>query len=424
MEILIIIALILLNGIFSMSELALVSTKKFKLESAIKKGDKNAKNALDLANNPTTFLSTVQIGITLIGILTGIFSGKNLSSGLATQLKNIEILAPYADSIALLSIVIIVTYLSIVFGELIPKRVGLHYPERIAGLVATPMILLSKISLPIIWLLTKTSNLFFKLLRIEEKERSAISEDEINAIIQESTEGGEVQPIEQDLVKRVFALGDRRAGELMTHRKDLVWIDVDDDLEIIRNKVNEYPHSFYPLAKGSLDNLLGFISIRSIFLHRPTDSFHTQDYMKNILYVSEYTAAYRVLEQLRLMKQRQALVLDEYGDLQGLIAINDILDELISDQAYEDDDYKIVQRDDDTWLADGQLPIFEFAKYFNEHNLTETGSFTTLGGLILHISEHIPSLAEKIKWKGFEFEIVDMDGLRIDKILVRRIAKQ
>lgn len=406
-----------------MSELALVSTKKFKLESFIKRGDKNAKNALELASNPTTFLSTVQIGITLIGILTGIFSGKSLTHNLAVQLKNVDLLAPYADSLAVFLIVIIVTYLTIVFGELIPKRIGLHYPETISTLVATPMIILSKISLPIIWLLTKTSNLFFRLFRLKEKENRTISEEEINALIKESAEGGEIQPIEQDLVKRVFALGDRKAGELMTHRKDLIWIDVEDDLETIRNKVNEDPHSFYPVAKGSLDNVLGLISIKSLFQYRPTDSFRAEDCMRKILYVYEYTAAYRVLEQLRLAKQHQALVLDEYGDLQGMVAINDILDELISEQTYQEDDYKIVQRDENTWLADGQLPIFEFAAYFDQHDLHETGNFTTLGGLILHISEHIPVLAEKINWKDFEFEIVDMDGLRIDKILIKRIVE-
>jgi len=421
MEILIIVALILLNGLFSMSELALVSIKKFKLQSSVKKGDKNAKNALELASNPTTFLSTVQIGITLIGILTGIFSGKSLTSNLANQLKNIEALTPYADSVAVFLIVIVITYLTILFGELIPKRIGLHYPETIAKLVATPMIILSRISLPLIWLLTKTSNFFFKLFGIKDREEAAISEEEINAMIKESAEGGEIQPIEQDLVKRVFALGDRRAGELMTHRKDLVWIDVDDDLETIKKKVNSEPHSFYPLAKGSLDHLLGLISVKNLFQYRGMDSFNVKDYMKKVLFVSEYTAAYRVLEQLRIAKQRQAIVLDEYGDTQGLIAINDILDELISDEAYEEDAYKIIQRDENTWLADGQLPIFEFAKYFDLHSLSETGSFTTLGGFILHISDHIPSLTEKIAWKNFEFEVVDMDGLRIDKILVKRI---
>lgn len=224
MEIVIIIGLILINGLFSMSELALVSTRKFKLQTSVKKGNKGAAKALELANNPNTFLSTVQIGITLVGILTGLFSGKSLTQAASNQLNKIELIAPYADSIAVFLVVLLITYLTIVFGELIPKRIGLHYPEAIATTIAGPMTVLSNISLPLIWILTKTSNLFFRIFGIKDRHEEAVSEEEINAIIRESTEGGEIQPIEQDLVQRVFALGDRRAGELMTHRMDLVWL--------------------------------------------------------------------------------------------------------------------------------------------------------------------------------------------------------
>ncbi|MEH6308599.1 hemolysin family protein [Olivibacter sp. CPCC 100613] len=422
MEIVIIIVLILINGLFSMSELALVSTRKFKLEASIKKGDKGAAKALALANNPTTFLSTVQIGITLIGILTGLFSGKGLTQTVGIYLSNIEVIAPYAESIAVFLVVLLITYLTIVFGELIPKRIGLHYPETIAMTIAMPMILLSKISLPIIWILTKTSNLFFNLFGIKEHHEEVVSEEEINAIIKDSTEGGEIQPIEQDLVRRVFSLGDRRTGELMTNRMDLVWIDVTDSLDVIKSKISNYPHSVYPLCEGSLDKLLGLVSVRELFLEETQSSSpDLKRYIKKALFVSEYTAAYRVLELLRSAQQRYGIVLDEYGDLQGLISINDILDELISDRRDPANDYQIVQRTENTWLADGQLPIFEFIKYFNLSDAPEANNFTTLGGLLLKLLDHIPTLTEKVRWNDFELEVVDMDGMRIDKILITRI---
>ncbi|WP_134091709.1 hemolysin family protein [Olivibacter sp. XZL3] len=422
MEIAIIIGLILINGLFSMSELALVSTRKFKLQTSVKKGHKGAAKALELANNPNTFLSTVQIGITLVGILTGLFSGKSLTQAASNQLSKIELIAPYADSIAVFLVVLLITYLTIVFGELIPKRIGLHYPEAIAMTIAGPMTVLSNISLPLIWILTKTSNLFFRIFGIKDRHEEAVSEEEINAIIRESTEGGEIQPIEQDLVQRVFALGDRRAGELMTHRMDLIWIDISDSWEAIRLKIKDRPHSVYPLCEGSLDKLIGLVSVRELFLQEPhTAQPDLRRYSKRALFVSEYTAAYRVLELLRNARQRYAIVLDEYGDLQGLITLSDLLDELISDHGDTEADYQIIQRTENTWLADGQLPIFEFIQYFDLSDAPEASNFTTLSGLLLRLSDHIPNLAEKIRWRDFELEVVDMDGMRIDKILITRV---
>ncbi|MGK9116759.1 hemolysin family protein [Olivibacter jilunii] len=424
MEIVIIIALILINGLFSMSELALVSTRKFKLEASIKKGDTGAAKALELANNPTTFLSTVQIGITLVGILTGLFSGKSLTLTVANYLRSIELIAPYAESVAVFLVVLFITYLTIVFGELIPKRIGLHYPEAIATTIAAPMTILSRISLPIIWILTKTSNLFFNLFGIKDYHDEAVSEEEINAIIKDSTEGGEIQPIEQDLVRRVFSLGDRRAGELMTHRMDLVWIDINDNWETIKSKIRSRPHSVYPVCERSLDNLLGLVSVRELFLQESsTSSPNLKRHVRKALFVSEYTAAYRVLELLRSAQQHYGIVLDEYGDLQGLISINDILDELISDKTDTANDYQIIQRSENTWLADGQLPLFEFIQYFKVSDVPETNNFTTLGGLLLKLLDHIPTLTEKVRWNNFELEVVDMDGMRIDKILITRIPE-
>lgn len=424
MEIIVIVILILLNGVFSMSEIALVSSKKFKLEMASKKGDRGAEKALYLAKNPNTFLSTVQIGITLIGILTGIFSGKGLTTALSGFLAEWDTVAAYADSLAVILVVIAITYLTIVFGELIPKRFGMYFPETIAASVALPMTIISKISLPLIWMLTKTSDVFFKLFGIKDYKEQATSEEEINAIIRESTEGGEVQPIEQLIVERVFALGDRRAAELMTHRMDLEWLDVNDGLKEVKEKIKRSTHSFYPICNRSLDNMLGVVSVKELFLQQLDGAtFNLTKFVHKPLYVSEYTAAYRVLEQLRSSKKRYAMVLDEYGDLQGLITISDVVDELIGNRSEaHDDEYKIVQRSVNTWLADGQLPFYEFVEYFELDDVQETTGFTTLGGLLLDQLNHIPMVTEKVKWRNFDLEVVDMDGMRIDKILITRTS--
>ena len=286
MEILIIILLILLNGVFSMSEIALVSSRRFTLESAAKKGNGNARKALQLAANPNTFLSTVQIGITLIGILTGIYSGEKLTADLVNILNSVSYFAPYSETLAVVIIVIIITYFSIVFGELIPKRIGLAFPEAIATLVARPMNVLSRITKPFIWLLAKTNDLVLGLLGIKEKRDGIVTEEEIKSIIAESTSVGEIQEIEQDIVKRVFALGDRKAGELMTHRSDLVYIDISDNLEEIKRKVETEPHSVYPVIDKSPDKLIGIVTVNQIFTKSfLNESFSLKDLVQKPQYV-------------------------------------------------------------------------------------------------------------------------------------------
>src|SRR5215204_4434913 len=248
MEILIIVFLILLNGIFSMSEIALVSARKFKLESAAIKGNKNAKKALELSGNPNTFLSTVQIGITLIGILTGIYSGEKITEDVKSTIVTIPFLTEYAHSVSVALVLIVLTFFSIVFGELIPKRIGLMFPESIAMLVARPMTLVSKITKPFIWLLTKTNDLFLSIFGLKNRKEGIVSEEEIKAMVQESAEGGGIQEIEQDIVHRVFALGDRKVSELMTHRSDLVYFDINDNLDTIKKKAESEAHSVYPVV--------------------------------------------------------------------------------------------------------------------------------------------------------------------------------
>jgi len=421
MEILIIIFLILLNGVFSMSEIALVSARKFKLESSAKKGNQNANKALALANNPNTFLSTVQIGITLIGILTGIFSGERLTTDLAIAIGKVEFLAPYANTIAVALIVIIITFFSIVFGELLPKRIGLMFPESVATIMARPMTMISVITKPFIWLLTKTNDLFLNIFGLKNRKEGFVSEEEIKAMIQQSTEGGEIQEIEQNIVQRVFALGDRKVSELMTHRKDLVYFEITDDIHTIKQRAQIEAHSVYPVIRKSFDNPVGIVSVKDIFSKDfRTSDFNLSQFVKQPIIVHENAAAYKMLEKFKENKIHYAFVVDEYGSVTGMVSMDDIIDALIGDVTeYNQDEFMIVKRDDNSWLADGAFPFFEFLNYFDLQQEENTGQYNTLAGLILEQMNRIPYVGEKVRWLKFEFEIVDMDGPRIDKIQIR-----
>jgi magnesium and cobalt exporter, CNNM family len=420
MEILIIIFLILLNGIFSMSEIALVSARKFKLESAAKKGNSNARHALELSNNPNTFLSTVQIGITLIGILTGIFGGNALTIKVQALLEQISFLAPYAKTLSVVVIVIIITFFSIVFGELIPKRIGLMFPETIASFVARPMTVISVITKPFVWLLVKTNDLFLGLFGLKNQKEGIVSEEEIKAMVQESAEGGEIQQIEQSIVHRVFALGDRKVTQLMTHRNDLVYFDIDESLESIKTKAGNEAHSVYPVVQKNLDKLLGIVSVKDIFPKDfNTTNFKLSDFLRQPVMVHENTSAYKVLDTFKQNRIHYAFVVDEYGHVQGMVSMDDIVDALVGDTSeYNQDEYQIIKRDDNTWLADGQFPFFEFLHFFDISQEENSGDFNTLGGLILSKLNHMPVTGEKVKWKQFLFEVIDMDENKIDKILV------
>jgi len=406
-----------------MNEIALVSSRKFKLARWAKKGNKNAKKALDLADNPNTFLSTVQIGITLIGILTGVYSGEKLTTDVKRSIETFSVLAPYSETLAVFFVVCIITYFSIVFGELIPKRIGLTFPETIASAFARPMNALSIIAKPFIWILAKTNDLFLRIFGIKEKQDGIISEEEIKSIIAESTSVGEIQEIEEDIVKRVFALGDRKAGELMTHRSDLDCIDIQDSLDEIKRKIEAHPHPVYPVIDRTPDKLLGTVSVNRLFIHSlNTEDFTLHNLIQKPLYVQENMAAYKVLEKFKEHRIHLAVVLDEYGSIEGVLSVTDVIDALIGDVAENPiTTLSIIQREDGSWLADGQYPFYEFIEYFNLEDIEEPEGFTTVAGLILKNLNHYPVTGEKIQWREFELEIVDMDGQRIDKILITRL---
>jgi putative hemolysin len=422
LNILLIIFLILLNGLFSMSEIALVSARKFKLEAASKSGSRSATKALELSANPNRFLSTVQIGITLIGIATGILSAEGLADRLTDSLSySFPYIAEYSYSISVLLIVIVITFLSIVFGELLPKRIGLLFPETIAKTVAGPMHLISQIASPFIWLLSQTNDFFLRVFGMKDGLKEGVTEEEIRAIIQEGTTGGEIQEIEQDIVERVFVLGDRKVDELMTHRNDMVWFDIKDTAEDIGKKTEPEPHSVYPVADGSLDNLLGVVSAKDIFTRLGNAKFSLPDYVRKPLIVHENTPAFRLLEKFKKARLHTALVVDEYGSLQGIVSMDDVMDALLGDVSeYNQDEYKIIKRNDGSWLADGQFPYFEFLHFFELPNDDTEPDFNTIAGLILDAGGRIPAAGDKITWNNFTFEIMDMDGSRIDKVLITK----
>ncbi|MFL5787091.1 MAG: hemolysin family protein [Flavisolibacter sp.] len=420
MALVILLGLIFLNGLFVMSEIALVSARKPRLEAMAEKGDYKAGSALKLSNNPEIFLSAAQIGITLIAILTGVYSGEKFAVYLKPYIEKIDFLRPYAGTVSTTIIVIFVTFLSIVFGELIPKRIGLLNAERIAKYVAGPMRSFAKFTHPIVWILNKTSNLFFTVFNINKKKDETVTEEEIKAIISEGTESGTIEEEEKEIIERIFHLSDRNITSLMTHRSDIIWFDINDNEEKIRGKIFAQPHSIYPICDGEIDNIKGFVSIKDLYVSDDFTLF--KDLMKPALFVPENITAFQVMERFKESKMHSCFIVDEYGSLQGMITLNDILEAIVGEiaEASDEEGYEILKREDGSFLIDAQIPFYDFLSYFNRTDWLneEEHQFDTLAGCILHELERIPSAGEKLKWRDFSFEVLDMDGHRIDKVLV------
>jgi len=417
-EILIIIGLILVNGLFSMAEIALVSARKARLESQASKGDEKARLALDLANHPDTFLSTVQIGITLIGILTGIYSGQKITGDIKIWLEQFPALVKYSSGISTTIVVICVTYLSLVLGELLPKRIGLNNPEKIAKNVAKPMRVVSWLTHPFIWLLTKSTNIIVKLFNLKGSDNQ-VTEEEIKAIISEGTEHGAIEEAEQEIIERVFHLGDRNITSLMTHRSDIVWMDISLSIEKARAIIAEDTHTVYPVCDGNIDNIKGIVSIKDIYLANSKTT--VGEIMMPAMYVPENNSAYQVLEFFKKTKAHYCFIVDEYGSVEGMITFFDILEAIVGETPETgDEDYEIVEREDGTYLVDGQLSFYDLLSRFNKTEWMNEGEgdFDTLAGFILHEMQRIPAPGDKIEWKEVKFEIMDMDGHRIDKVLI------
>ena len=424
MEILLILFLILLNGVFSMSEIALISARKNRLETAAKKGNKNAKVALDLANSPNEFLSTVQIGITLIGILTGIYSGDKITRDTENFIATFAVLKPFSHSIAVGIVVVVLTFFSLVLGELLPKRIGLNHPEGIAKAVAIPMKMIAKVTTPFIWLLTVSTEFLLKILQIKPTADGKVTEEEIKAIIKEGTEVGEVQEIEQDIVERVFHIGDRKVNSLMTHRNSIVYLSYEDTTQEIKDKALNELHSVYPVCGDNLDDVEGIVLLKDLFVAFEKGNFDLKQIVKEPVYFIEHTSAYKALENFKKSKVHYALVTDEHGVFQGIITLNDILEALVGDASdFHEDEFKIVAREDGTWLVDGHYSLHDFLTYFDMDEITGDYDVTTLSGLIVTELGIIPKQGQKLIWNKLEFEVLDMDGVKIDKILISTLKE-
>ena len=396
MEIFIIIGLILLNGLLSMSEIALVSARKARLELEAKRGNKSAKTALKLANEPDRFLSTIQIGITLIGILTGLYSGEAFAYDLAEHVRRIPFLEPYALGVS----------------------------ERVSMLVAKPMNFLSLVASPFVWLLSKSTALTVRLIGTDATEENKVTEEEIKAIVKEGFDVGEVQEVEQDIVERVFNLGDRNVGSIMTHRSELVWLDLTDSIEQIREKVQENLFNIYPVAAGKFDDIKGVVYLKDLFGRIDEPDFSLSQVIRPAEFMPENQSVYNALEQFKQARVKYGIVTDEFGGIQGIVTLKDIMEGLIGQVPDVGEEAEIVERSDGTWLVDGQYNFYDFLEYFDMEDLYAEHDYNTLSGLILEILERVPKTGEKLSWLNFEFEIVDMDGARIDKVLVFKIPQK
>ncbi|MBD2103814.1 hemolysin family protein [Leptolyngbya sp. FACHB-261] len=425
-EILLVFLLILANGIFSMSEMAVISARKARLQQWASEGDGKAQAALDLANAPNNFLSTVQIGITLVGILAGAFGGATIAEPLAAIFSRVPLLAPYSQALGLGIVVAVITYLSLVVGELVPKRLALNNPERIASTVATPMGQLSKIAAPVVHLLGMSTDLVMRMLGIRASTEPPITEEEIQVLIEQGTQAGMFEQAEQDMVERVFRLGDQQVSALMTPRRQVVWLDLDDSLEENRHKMLNSIHSRFPVCQGSLDNVLGIIQVKDLFARSTFDEpLDLTTSLRQPLVVPESTQGLKVLESFKQTGMHTALAVDEYGGVQGLVTLYDILEAIVGDvpSVGEHTEPQAVQREDGSWLLDGLLTVDEFKDLFDLEELPgeERGSYQTLGGFVLMYLGHIPSSSEHFEWGGLRFEVVDMDGNRVDKVLVMAV---
>jgi putative hemolysin len=422
MEIVVILLLIVLNGVFSMSEIAVVSSRKTRLEQEAKEDRPGATAALQLANEPNTFLSTVQIGMTLIGIVTGVFGGARIARRIAPLLAEVPLLAPYRQSIALALVVLVITFLSLVIGELVPKRIGMHSPERIARLVARPMNLLSRVTRPFVWLLSRSTELILKVLRLRPAAEAAVTEEEVRSLIGDCTRNGVFEEIEQDIVERVFSLSDRKVGSVMRSRLDLNWLNVEDPPDASLAAIAGSNQDIFLLARGHIDQVAGVVSTRMILAAllggKP---LRLADIAEKPLFVPQSMDAFRALELLKGSPVPAAVVVDEFGTVQGLVTLGDLFTAMVGEADGGNGEEKaIVPREDGSYLVDALLPLDEFIHYFAVPDMAEgerTG-FHTVGGLLIHLAREIPKTGDQFTWHGYRLEVMDMDSNRVDKILV------
>lgn len=423
LEVSVVVLLILLNGIFAMSEIAVVSARKTRLRQWAEEGNAKARAALELANNPNQFLATIQIGITLVGILAGAFGGATIAKELTVILNDISWLAPYSHPLSLALVVGVIAYLSLIVGELVPKRLALNNPERLAMAIAAPMQVLSRVAYPAVHLLGLSTELLLRALGMRPSTEPLVTEEEIRALIEQGTQAGMFEEAEQEMVERVFRLGDRRVSAVMTPRTEIVWLDREASGLEIRRTITESAHSRFLVADGSLDNVLGVVHAKDLLAHILGEQVvNLEATLQQPLYVPESMRALKVLELFKQSGTHIALVIDEYGGIQGLVTPNDILEAIVGDlpEAGEQVEPLAVQREDGSWLLDGMLPVDEFKDLFDLGELPgeDQGIYQTLAGFVVMQLGRIPAATDYFVWEGLKIEVVDMDGNRVDKVLV------
>lgn len=423
LEIVIILLLILLNGLFAMSETAIVSARKARLQQMADEGNTRAQTALDLANNPNRFLATVQIGITLIGILTGVFGGATIARNLASVLSEIPLLAPYAAAISGATVVIILTYLTLIIGELTPKRLALNGAERIAASVAGPMTFLSRLTWPVVRLLGISTDFVLRLLRVKPSSEPLVTAEEIMVMMEQGAEAGLFERSEQALIERVLALDERRVESFMTPRGRIIALDIAETTEDVRRKLLESQRSRFPVVDGNLDNVQGVVRAKDILGQSLAGQpFDLRSLLRPALFLPEVTTALEALERFQQQGTHLALIIDEFGGIQGMITHNDVLEAIVGYDPSQDAPAEphLVRRADGSWLVDGLTAIEDFRDALDLQALPEDTNrlYHTVGGLVMNQTAGIPSAGESFTWRGLRIEVLDMDGRRVDKVLV------
>jgi putative hemolysin len=424
-EISVIVFLIILNGLLAMCELSLVSSRKARLEQWENEGNPGAAVALELANSPDSFLPTIQIGITFVGILTGAFGGATVAEPLIGYLAGFQQISRYSDAIGVTIVVICIAYFSIVIGELLPKRLALNNPERLACIIAPSIKGFSRLAHPLVVLLSGSTNMLLHISRIKPSAEPAVTEEEIKLLIDKGTQAGIFQEFEHDTIERVFRLADRRVSVLMTPRADIISLDLDESEKEIKGKIAQYKYSFFPVIQNTLDNIVGVIRWKDLLsLTMESKPFDIKSITRRPLFVTEKTPAVKLLELFKTTKMHIAFVVDEYGAIQGLVTLDDILGSVFEDvEDSPEGEREIVSREDGSWLVSGSLPLDEFMDYMETGRLDEkerTG-VNTVGGFVMWKLGTVPSEGQHFEWKGLRIEVVDMDGRRVDKILVSRV---
>jgi putative hemolysin len=421
-EIFILFLLTIANGYFAMSEMAIISSRKSRLQQMAEKGIKGARVAIELADKPTRFLSTIQIGITTISIITGAIGASTVSASLATQFDKVTWLAPISHPLAIVLVLFIITFITLVLGELLPKRIGLMNAERIASGVAPAMLFISRVATPFVRLLSGTTEGLLRLFGIKSSKEPSVTEEEVREIIDEGTQGGVFEEEQQDMVERVFRLNDRSVNSLMTHRSEMVWLDVDDPQKENFKKIMDSGFSNFLVSKGELDKVVGYVRAKDLlaryFKGEPID---LKAAVKTPLYVPETTTALEMVEKLRNEKAHFALVIDEYGSIAGVITLNDVLQAIVGDIPWVDNEGEpeFVQRQDGSWLVDGKMAVDDLEMLLDVDELPEEeANYETVGGLIMAHYDRIPVAGDCFEWNNLSFEVMDMDVHRVDKVLV------